>query len=56
MIASAMAREDINPRLVRSQNYDRARYLPGQLAAARKKVKMLENEARRYGMLELIEG
>lgn len=35
--------------------YDRARYLPGQLEAARRKVVALENEARRYGMVELLE-
>jgi hypothetical protein len=32
----------------------RRRYLPGQLRAARHKVKALEAEARRYGMKELL--
>lgn len=32
----------------------RVRYLPKQLDAARKKVEMLENEARRYGLTELL--
>lgn len=42
-----------------SQAYDplaqRIRYLPGQLERARRKVTALENEARRYGMTELLE-
>lgn len=32
----------------------RRRYLPGQLEAARRKVVMLEREAARYGMVELL--
>ena len=32
----------------------RVSYLPAQLAAARRKVAMLENEARLYGMTELL--
>lgn len=35
---------------------DRMRYLPAQIAATRHKLVALENEARRYGMLELIGG
>lgn len=35
--------------------YYRQRYLPGQIKAAREKLKALENEARRYGMTELLE-
>lgn len=34
----------------------RREYLPRQLETARHKVAMLENEARRYGMTELLEG
>jgi len=34
----------------------RVRYLPAQLEKARTKVKHLENEARRLGLTELIEG
>lgn len=34
---------------------DRKRYLPIQLEATRRKLRMLENEARRYGMTELLE-
>ena len=34
--------------------YNRRRYLPAQLEAARRKVEALENEARRYGMTELL--
>jgi PHD/YefM family antitoxin component YafN of YafNO toxin-antitoxin module len=34
---------------------DRMRLLPERLKAARKKVKHLENEAKRFGMLELVE-
>ena len=34
----------------------RVRYLPDQLEKARKKVRHLENEARRLGLTELIEG
>lgn len=34
--------------------YHRARYLPAQLEAARAKVRMLENEARRYGLHDLL--
>jgi len=39
------------------QRYTRHRlsYLPRQLEAARHKVAMLENEARRYGMTDLLE-
>ena len=37
------------------QHNARLRYLPAQLAAARHKVRALENEARRYGMAELLE-
>ena len=37
------------------QHTARLRYLPAQLSAARHKVRALENEARRYGMAELIE-
>jgi hypothetical protein len=33
----------------------RAKYLPNQLELARRKVAALENEARRYGMNELLE-
>lgn len=33
----------------------RLEYLPRQLESARHKVAMLENEARRYGMVELLE-
>lgn len=44
----------------RSTRYDaaayRVRYLPRQLEAARRKVAMLENEARRYGFHDLLEG
>lgn len=32
----------------------RVRYLPGQLASARHKVRALEAEAKRYGMKELL--
>ena len=35
--------------------YGRTRYLPSQLDAARRKVAALENEARRYGMLHLLD-
>lgn len=38
----------------RYQEY-RLRYLPVQLEAARRKVALLENEARRYGMTDLLE-
>lgn len=34
--------------------YNRRRYLPSQLEAARRKVEALENEAKRYGMTELL--
>ena len=34
---------------------ERMRRLPDRLEAARKKVQHLEVEARRYGMLELVE-
>ena len=37
------------------QHTARLRYLPAQLEAARHKVRALENEARRYGMAELLE-
>lgn len=40
------------PSLIALQN--RQRYLPRQIEAARHKVVMLENEARRYGMTELL--
>lgn len=50
-IASAELSEE-NRRLQRILR--RQRYLPEQLEAARKKVVMLENEARRYGMEELL--
>lgn len=33
----------------------RVNYLPAQLVAARRKVEMLENEARRLGMTDLLE-
>lgn len=33
----------------------RVRYLPVALEAARRKVAALENEARRYGMVDLVE-
>lgn len=33
----------------------RVRYLPMALEAARRKVAALENEARRYGMTDLVE-
>lgn len=33
----------------------RIRYLPQQLEAARRKVAALENEARRYGFVDLLE-
>lgn len=36
--------------------YRRRRYLPEQIAATRRKLAMLENEARRYGMDELLAG
>ena len=36
--------------------YHRLSYLPRQLEAARRKVAMLENEARRYGMTNLLQG
>ena len=41
----------------RRQDYlaHRVRYLPRQLEAARHKVAALENEAARYGMVELLE-
>lgn len=32
----------------------RLRFLPQQLEAARHKVRMLENEARRYGLTDLL--
>ncbi|TCM33777.1 hypothetical protein [Novosphingobium sp. ST904] len=35
--------------------YRRRCYLPGQIEAARRKLAMLEAEARRYGMTELVE-
>lgn len=35
--------------------YMRVRYLPDQLEAARRKVAMLENEARRYGLNDLLQ-
>jgi len=35
--------------------YGRSRYLPHQLEAARKKVRILENEARRYGFTHLLD-
>lgn len=34
----------------------RVRYLPAQLEAARHKVRALENEARRLGMTDLLDG
>lgn len=34
----------------------RIRYLPGQIERARRKLAALENEARRYGMHDLIGG
>lgn len=34
----------------------RMRYLPSQIIALRRKLAMLENEARRYGFTELLEG
>ena len=36
------------------QEYNRRRYLPRQLEAARRKVAALEREALRYGMDELV--
>lgn len=36
------------------QEYNRRRYLPDQLDAARRKVAALEVEAARYGMTELL--
>jgi hypothetical protein len=33
----------------------RRRYLPSQIDAARAKVRALENEARRYGMTDLLD-
>lgn len=48
---SAAPNQAAHPRAL----YHRARYLPTQLAAARHKVRALENEARRYGMLDLLE-
>lgn len=33
----------------------RHRYLPKQIAATRRKLAALENEARRYGMFELLQ-
>lgn len=38
----------------RSGEAYRKRYLPIQLAATREKLRLLENEARRYGMTELL--
>ena len=37
------------------QHTARLRYLPAQLEAARHKVRALENEARRYGLADLLE-
>lgn len=36
------------------QEYNRRRYLPGQIEATRKKLRMLLREAERYGMTELV--
>jgi hypothetical protein len=36
------------------QEYRRRSYLPGQIEATRRKLAALENEARRYGMDELV--
>jgi hypothetical protein len=35
------------------QEYNRRRYLPGQIEATTKKLRMLIREAERYGMTEL---
>lgn len=47
-------------RLASGYQHDAASYrvyrLPSMLKAARHKVRALENEARRYGMLDLLEG
>lgn len=44
--------------LMKTKPYDREvrrmRYLPEQLRATYKKLEMLENEARRYGMNDLV--
>ena len=39
---------------VAQHEYNRRRYLPSQIDAARRKVLALENEALRYGMTELL--
>lgn len=43
------------PKEVRSMQ-GRMRRLPDQIQTARKKLAMLENEARRYGMTDLLQG
>jgi hypothetical protein len=55
-----MTRADIRQRIEREQAQlryleSRVRRLPGMLDAARHKVAALENEARRYGMNDLVE-
>jgi DNA-binding MarR family transcriptional regulator len=50
-ISSTMTRAE----RVAQHEYNRRRYLPSQLDAARRKVRALENEAERYGMRELLE-
>jgi hypothetical protein len=49
---------DEKPPTKRKSNHDplasRVRYLPTQLEAVRRKVAMLENEARRYGLHDLV--
>lgn len=36
------------------QEYERRKYLPGQIEATRRKLAMLEREAARYGMRDLL--
>ena len=50
--SAAKRRDTANDRYT----YHRLAYLPRQLEATRRKLVMLENEARRYGMLDLLQG